>query len=454
MAIQMQTDVLVVAPDGPVDDALASSAASRHWPVIERQTAGRVLREVAVQRPRVVVVQTLPPVDAAVDLIAAIQRRFAATRIIAATVGHDEQVELAARCAGATCYLPDAQDPDRVDAAVRSLLETTAGSARRTTAGSVLARLGALARLNIFMWMLLVLGVLAPAAQATILLQDQQVQHDINHNSDVNHPDGVFFLGRPHNIPGVNNAAPLHDMVQQWYWYRLGNNPEQPINTLTLAGATVSDRNFDGDDDRARLTYTGVGFMFIVTYDVSGSFDGGHKANVTRTVQIFNTGASPLTLSLFEYHDLSLTQANNASEATLYPDVGIIPDAAGNTVDLMDYEIYVPDRDSLPEEGSVINSMSQTTVTPAPSHFEIGRVADASSILDRLNDASATTLSDNHGVMLGPDDLAFAFQWDMNLESGGSYIISSDTLITPEPGVLAVAMTLVLTLRARPRGRL
>ena len=84
-----------------------------------------------------------------------------------------------------------------------------------------------------------------------------------------------------------------------------------------------------------------------------------------------------------------------------------------------------------------VTVLSETVVTPAPSHYEL---ATTFATLISLNDLLATTLSDLPllGVPLGPTDATWAFQWDFSIGSGGSAIISKDKSIrrVPEPGTL------------------
>jgi hypothetical protein len=95
--------------------------------------------------------------------------------------------------------------------------------------------------------------------------------------------------------------------------------------------------------------------------------------------------------------------------------------------------------------------LSETVVTPAPSHREIDFHP---ATLAKLSDAAPTTLSDTPTMttVVGPGDLTWAYQWDFVLPAGGTYQISKDKHLTgiPEPtAVVLLSLGVGLVLAAR-----
>ena len=89
---------------------------------------------------------------------------------------------------------------------------------------------------------------------------------------------------------------------------------------------------------------------------------------------------------------------------------------------------------------------NETVVTPMPSAFEVNTWP---TLVNSLNDANPTTLSNFAGPQSG--DMNWAFQWNFTLAPGQSYIISKDkNIAVPAPGVLALlGLGLVCTRRRR-----
>jgi hypothetical protein len=84
------------------------------------------------------------------------------------------------------------------------------------------------------------------------------------------------------------------------------------------------------------------------------------------------------------------------------------------------------------------SSLSETVVSPGADHAEVGL---GSTTFTKLNDASATTLSDNVGP-IGPGDATWAFEWDLTINPFSSTGISKDKYLhwepVPEPSTAAL----------------
>jgi hypothetical protein len=194
----------------------------------------------------------------------------------------------------------------------------------------------------------------------------------------------------------------VDQMFQQWFWYRVGSGPEASINTLTPTAAGVVGRNIV-------TNYAGNGFTIEVTYLVTGGTANSGTSDVAETIRIINTGTAPLDFHFFQYSDFDLCGNAGGETATF---------VNANTVDQTDI-------------GGC--HLSETVVTPDASHREAGIFA---ATLSSLNDGGATLLSDN--VSSGFGDATWAFQWDVVIGAGGSFIISKDKHLSaiPEPASL------------------
>ena len=69
--------------------------------------------------------------------------------------------------------------------------------------------------------------------------------------------------------------------------------------------------------------------------------------------------------------------------------------------------------------------------------------------LGKLDDGDADDLSDDNGP-IGPGDLAWAFQWDLTLEPGASFVLSINKLIEiPAPAAAPVGVWFICMLAGR-----
>jgi hypothetical protein len=213
-------------------------------------------------------------------------------------------------------------------------------------------------------------------------------------------------------VNGVNQLA------QQWFWYRVGSTgPESSINTLSLLSATASDTNGNGLNDTLFLSYGSPSlsqpFRIDVTYSLQGTTASG--SSIGETINITNNSTtSPLDFHFFQYSHFTLGNVAGAeTEALLNP----------NTVRVL----------------GTGNLFSETVVTRAPDHYQLGLTTDSPNTLTRLNDANPTTLSDGPTTR-GPGDATWAFQWDQSIAPGATFTISKDKSLqlVPEPGTLTL----------------
>jgi hypothetical protein len=196
-----------------------------------------------------------------------------------------------------------------------------------------------------------------------------------------------------------------NQLYQEWFWYRVGANPQQSIDTLTLTA-------FSNPDPRLlQLTYAGNGFQIIVQYTLLGAAPGSGTSDVSEQIAILNTTSSPLDFHFYMYSDF---------------DLGGTP--AGDSVTL-------PSAHEAIQVDAATGMVSDTVVTQTPQEWEADYFANT---LNRLNSGVPITLNDTSSA--GPGDVTWAFEWDKVLTgnvSGGTLTISADknisTLPVPEP---------------------
>jgi hypothetical protein len=225
------------------------------------------------------------------------------------------------------------------------------------------------------------------------------------------------------SVDGVNQ---LH---QQAFWYRIGNAAEQSVHSLPIAFEVASDTNVDPNVDTLFVRYVGAGFQIDVRYSLDGGLAGSRASDMAEQISISNTGAAALDFHFFQYADFDLN-GTAAGDSAFFPNSNAVRQS----------------------EGAL--SVSETVITPVPSHREIAFVPTT---LNQLSDGAPTTLSDTS--VLGAGDVSWAFQWDFVLQPGGTYQISKDKHLSgiPEPAAamllnIGVAMLMAARRSRRTRG--
>jgi MYXO-CTERM domain-containing protein len=224
-------------------------------------------------------------------------------------------------------------------------------------------------------------------------------------------------------------------LLTQWFWYRVGGvgAGTQEYSIDTLSPAVVS-----GGGDSATIAYSGALFDVSVTYTLAGGSWGSGNALLNEDILIKNTSGAALDLQFFQYSDFDLGGTKGDDNVILSP--------ANSPFELA----YQWDSTVGLSEGIV-------TVNPYASRGDTGL---APNIYNDLQDGGITDLSTTtSGLPLGPDDVEFAFQWDLSLASSGpdsEVLISKIKSLTltpvPEP-TTAVLSLLGLALLAVRRTR-
>jgi hypothetical protein len=216
-----------------------------------------------------------------------------------------------------------------------------------------------------------------------------------NNNSTITvDPHSVFGL-REWTVDGTN-----HMFEQQFWVRRVGvDDREISLNTLALVAEEVPAAN------QIALTYSGAGLQVDILYTLVGGASASGKSRIDETLILTNLGNQPLLLALFAETDLDVND-------TLDGDV-----AFGGV-------------------GGITQTEGATTVvvagSPTPNAFQI---APALEIFTSLEDAQVTNLN-NSGSPSGPGDVAFAFQWNLNVPAGGAVAIALNKQTVAAPSTL------------------
>ncbi|MDD4889046.1 MAG: PEP-CTERM sorting domain-containing protein [Phycisphaerae bacterium] len=209
--------------------------------------------------------------------------------------------------------------------------------------------------------------------------------------------------------------------VKDWFWYRVGSaGGETSVNALSLLGATASDGNGDGFNDRVVLTYGESRFQVTLDYSLTGHPSGEGLSNLQLIARVINTSSSPLDFHLFNFADFDIN------------------------LDGLDALTVTGRNTALQTNGTLWRVAS--TVTPRAQQAQATN--NPAALLSSLNDGSPTNLGT---TLVGPvsGDTAWAFQWDQSIAAGGTFQVSENYgTVVPEPMTLTLLGAGMVTLGA------
>jgi len=208
-------------------------------------------------------------------------------------------------------------------------------------------------------------------------------------------------------VDGVNQL-----FTQEFYFRRANDTHELRMDSFNLnnVGNFTTDTNpfIDTRHDAFGSLFTdNTGLEFETLFTIRGNAPGSNSAALAEQITIRNTSNSAISLSFFQFVDFDLG-------GDAFDDFGQI--VGGNTAQQSD-------------DNTVL---SETVATPTPTIFQMGDSFDMTSMF------SDSAIDNLDGTSSHSGDVAWAFQWDITLQAGGSFLISKNKAIIPTPGSLMI----------------
>jgi hypothetical protein len=214
---------------------------------------------------------------------------------------------------------------------------------------------------------------------------------------------------------GMNNwtVDGINRLVEQSFWYRVGNTAQQRVNTLNLVSWSLLPSNYlvvNYSDPSSRFTLQ-------LSYTLTGSDTGSGISDLGETVKVKNISGAPLDFHLYEYVDIDLLGLAHPIDSEL-----TLKGTPVNTAN----------------QSNNVVSLAETVLTPSATHYEAGY---SPQLLSNLSSGLVYNLNDTAYASNG--DLAWAFQWDVALgtsASNRSFTLSKDKRlgIVPEPSTFVL----------------
>jgi hypothetical protein len=205
-------------------------------------------------------------------------------------------------------------------------------------------------------------------------------------------------------VDGVNQ------LYAQWFYYRVGPaGGESPLNAIsapTISTPTAA---------RLDLSYNNGLYSALVRYTLTGNALGSSSAGLSETITLQNLSANVLDFHFFQYSDFDLRNLDLGQTAQF------------TTNGLGQYF-------KVTQTGNLMSVTETVTSAAVPiAHVEANGYA---ATITSLTDGLPTTLNDM--TSFGPGDATFAYQWDISMAPGSTFIISKILSVVPEPSSAAL----------------
>ncbi len=207
----------------------------------------------------------------------------------------------------------------------------------------------------------------------------------------------------------------VNSLNLQWFFISIDGSDYVPIDLLGVAAGgsaeLASDTNpfVDDNEDTLAVRYGDQSPIVVdLTLTLRGGQAGTGVADMAETLVLSNLGDVATSVSFIQYVDFNFGADPG--------DVAEILNA--NTVRQQD------------AAGAV--GVAEEVVTPKP---DLAAVGSADELLANIT-SGAGVVPDSGPV--GPGDVAWAFQWDVELDGGDTFLISKDKRLGPAPGTPSV----------------
>lgn len=206
----------------------------------------------------------------------------------------------------------------------------------------------------------------------------------------------------------------VDQVFRQEFWFRRNGVDSRELRVddtnLNLVGTFSTDTNpfTDNRNDAYGVLFNdGSGLEIEVLYTLRGGAASSGQSDLGEQITLRNLSNQAMTLSFFQYVDFDLGG-----------------DFGDDTVEILNSNTV--------RQSDDIFSVAETVVTPAASLFDVG---EAFALRGLLTDSD---IDDLGGNTFYQGDASWAFQWNITIAAGQSFLISKDKSITPAPGSLAL----------------
>ncbi len=195
-------------------------------------------------------------------------------------------------------------------------------------------------------------------------------------------------------------------LYQHWFWLR--QDPSTAQASFDQLGTPLG---LSWTSANATINYLPPGLNVTLSFTLNGGTTGSHASSIAETISILNTNNSSVGLHVYDYADFDLDGTNE-----------------GDTV-------FFPTTNMVVQQGKGIIA-TQSVQGQTPNFWEASWYALT---LDTINDDTPAILSDD--ITPGdPGDQTFAYQWDVTLGAGQTFVLNLTNSIQLDQILLNIAL--------------
>ncbi len=203
-----------------------------------------------------------------------------------------------------------------------------------------------------------------------------------------------------------------NQLNQEWFWFRPGSQKGQSsLNSLGTPSVDPMDTTGDGKNDTVEMVYgSSSSLQITVIYSLVGGLSTSKTSDLSDTIEIDNNSSKSMQFSFFQYANFNLGDSTTGQTVTI-----------------------TGPSDTATVKGN--GYQAQTVASPTPTEFEANLYPN---LLNQISSGSTSaTLTGAASTLAG--DGEWGYEWTMTLPSCGSYVITTDQVVTgqtlnvPEP---------------------